>query len=422
MTQHNNTGKKLMATAVGLVAAAYIIKNIQVEEKYEEDLIENWDTGVRIGPMMQMSYTTDSGNEFMIDPTLRNVSTSQPRATANASLGGGKNLLGHLPETAFFGNAEFQPTTMNKFTNMKANNTFGARMEGLNALGGAPLYTQGGLNAQFQLNNASKNTTNLEAHEAANMARLNRSSSRSRSRSRSPMTRRSSSRSRSRSPMTRRSSSPGRLPSRKPSINRKGCGCGTQLNALPSMAIDSIATNEIPLGAATVNFADGEVLDVYANQRLMYSTLSRARCPGTVDMIRGDLPITPCAQLMMPAARPADTLATGAFAAMFGTDARGAGETAALVAADQGFVQSAYGGMDLGYLATENQRLGLTNAEPPINTSTFLSSSAAQANALLQTSEVTQKSIGTNSGTGEVVATTGRNLPFIVQNDWTAFP
>ena len=74
-------------------------------------------------------------------------------------------------------------------------------------------------------------------------------------------------------------------------------------------------TSELPVASM-----EGNVGASFNTTRMVYSTLSRAQCPGTRDLIRGDLPIQACGQYMQTAARAADTLSTGAMAAMFGID------------------------------------------------------------------------------------------------------
>ena len=105
----------------------------------------------------------------------------------------------------------------------------------------------------------------------------------------------------------------------------------------------------------------------------MYSTLHRARCPGTVDYIRGDLAIVPCAQQSQPAARPGDTLVSGAFAALGGPFNTSMQETAALISADSAGAIEALGGTNLA-----NSVMNV-NPAPVLTSNTFLSTSAAAA-------------------------------------------
>ena len=92
-------------------------------------------------------------------------------------------------------------------------------------------------------------------------------------------------------------------------------------------------------------------MNVQIADRLVYSTLTARSLPGyDVDMIRGDLPIPKGGQYSAPAGTAADTLEAGAFAAMFGLEARTAQQTTALILADQAGTRPTLGGADISEL------------------------------------------------------------------------
>ena len=168
-------------------------------------------------------------------------------------------------------------------------------------------------------------------------------------------------------------------------------------------------TSSLPLG--NMNLAAGEggaPMNVAMADRLVYSTLKRARCAGTVDMIRGDLPIPVGGITSTPPGRPADTLEAGAFATMFGLNAAQAQQTTALIAQDQGSGYSAINA-PLGSLVSELAEQKRNGTAPRgLSTSTFGSTAAAEdiirSNEMLngQTRAGTNHAtMGVNSARGE---------------------
>ena len=119
----------------------------------------------------------------------------------------------------------------------------------------------------------------------------------------------------------------------------------------PAMSL----TDTLPVGNMSVPGPDGNPMNIQIADRLVYSTLTRARCPGTVDMIRGDLPIPKGGQYSAPAGNAADTLEAGAFAAMFGLEARTAQQTTALILADQAGTRPTLAGADIAELIMQRK-------------------------------------------------------------------
>ena len=158
-------------------------------------------------------------------------------------------------------------------------------------------------------------------------------------------------------------------------------------------------TSELPVASLD---APGGV-SAMMTDRLVYSTLARARCPGTTDFIRGDLPIVACGQYMQTAARPADSLQTGAMAALFGLQGTEANQTSALVSQDASLgALTALSGMDLAHLVEQGP-------DPPaITKATFASTSAElMANRLANMDVARGTRVGSNSINGDASAYVG---------------
>lgn len=120
-------------------------------------------------------------------------------------------------------------------------------------------------------------------------------------------------------------------------------GC-TSTNALEpvELPVSGFTASEVPTGMSQELGADGNIQAAFNTTRLMYTTLKRPQCG--VDRIRGDLAIAPCPIVSRMAAKPADTLESGAFAALFGSYAEEPQKTAALISADTMGMRTALGG------------------------------------------------------------------------------
>jgi hypothetical protein len=156
-------------------------------------------------------------------------------------------------------------------------------------------------------------------------------------------------------------------------------------------------TDTLPVGNMSVPGPDGGPQDVQIADRLIYSTLSRKRCAGTVDMIRGDLPIPKGGQYSAPAGNPADTLESGAFAAMFGLDARSAQQTTALILESQAGTRPTLAGADIAELTEEAARLGQT---PTVLNIGSTATGAAQEILNNEGAGVNSRRIGVNAASG----------------------
>lgn len=156
-------------------------------------------------------------------------------------------------------------------------------------------------------------------------------------------------------------------------------------------------TDTLPVGNMAVPGPDGAPMDVQIADRLIYSTLSRKRCAGTVDMIRGDLPIPKGGQYSAPAGNPADTLESGAFAAMFGLDARSAQQTTALILQSQAGTRATLAGADITELTEQAAAMGQT---PTILNVGSTAAGAAQTILDSEGAGVHGARIGSNPATG----------------------
>ena len=173
---------------------------------------------------------------------------------------------------------------------------------------------------------------------------------------------------------------------------------GSNFQALNTtkLPVAGYETSELPVGEFNVMNQDGTLSSRFFTERLVYSTAKRARCPGTADLIRGDLAITPCAIAMRPAARPGDTLETGAFAAMNGAFGNTPQEVAALVANDTSLgAYATHGGANLAELVLTE------DSAPVLSAATFTESSGANLLNNLRASGM-ESSVGADTVTGQV--------------------
>ena len=353
------TSGKILATVVGVAAAAILITQL-VSAKSEEEpqIVENW-LNVALGPVKNTTYTCAK--------TGKNMAA--------------RDLTSHLPQSVFFGNSHLQPSTVIGATNFQANS-----------------IPNSGMNVQYLANNPQNNASSAQVFnnfsQAASVVEGYHEDYSNRSGSAPPVE--------SCKLDHQLSSSAGCGPQ---GTIANGYG-GQQANALgpdfspyegsslPSTHMDAY---EMPGGTLNTMDSAGNPQSFYMTERLMYSTLNRARCSGTTDMIRGDLAIVPQGQYMQCAGTPADTLQTGAFNAMFGAFASTPQATAALVSADSGSVRTALGGGNL------SDAVLYDSPEPILTSSTFVPSAAAQ----LSTNMATQKGMLGNVSSGDVTLVTG---------------
>ena len=355
------TSGKILATVVGVAAAAILITQLAFTKSEEEPrIVENW-LNVALGPVKQTTYTCAK--------TGKNMAT--------------RDLTSHLPQSVFFGNKNLQPSTVIGATNVQANTIPNA-----------------GMNVQYLANNPQSQASSAQVFnnfaQAASVVEGYHEDYNNRS---------------------------GSAPPVKACVSKfdrqlsSSAGCGPQgtisngygdqqANALgpdfspyegSSLPVSHMDAYEMPGGTLNTMDSAGNPQSFFMTERLMYSTLNRARCPGTTDMIRGDLAIMPQAQLMKPAGSPADTLQTGAFNAMNGAFGATPQATAALVAADSGSVRTALGGGNL------SDAVLYDSPSPILTANTFVPSSYEK----IQTNMATQKGMFGSVPSGDVTLVTG---------------
>ena len=379
-----STGK-ICATVAGLAAVILVISQLQLNNG-KDDVVENW------GGL----------------PTFRpNMMTVKRGANQK-----GKSLLSDLPDSTFFmPTASYQPRTVIGATNVIGNTV---------SAGGPLMNLQPGLGVQAGLNSTFEN---FEA--AANMVENYH---------KQPL-----------GPGGQHNLGPGgqhKKPHRNlgpggtrrvPPANPTGCGpagtiasgygmsnlVGADFDALSgpqgqprSSMLEGSGTSyasELPVASM-----EGNVGASFNTARMVYSTLSRAQCSGTRDLIRGDLPITPCGQYMQTAARAADTLSTGAMAAMFGIDGNTSMRTSQLVTADASAGGlTALAGMNLADLVVQPK------GQAGISSDTFASTSAeVVANAYTAQNVANSRMVGANPTNGDVM---GISQPASLYTGYTSF-
>jgi hypothetical protein len=355
------TSGKILATVVGVAAAAILITQLASAKSEEEpQIVENW-LNVALGPVKNTTYTCAK--------TGKNMAA--------------RDLTSHLPQSVFFGNSNLQPLTVIGATNVQADSIPNA-----------------GMNVQYLANNPQNQASSAQVFnnfsQAASVVEGYHEDYSNRSGSAPPVQSCTSK-------LDRQLSSSAGCGPQGTIANSYG---KQQANALgpdyspyegSSLPASHFDAYEMPGGALNTLDSAGNPQSFYMTERLMYSTLNRARCPGTTDMIRGDLAIVPQGQYMQAAGTPADTLQTGAFNAMNGAFGSTPQATAALVAADSGSVRTALGGGDLTHAVLND------SPEPILTTSTFVPSAAAQ----LSTNMATQKGMLGNVSSGDVTLVTG---------------
>ena len=357
------TSGKILATVVGVAAAAILITQLTSNKSEEEPLVENW-VNVALGPLKETTYTCAR--------TGKNMAA--------------RDLTSGLPQSVFFGNSNLQPGNVIAATNVQANSIPNA--------GAAVQYLVN--NPQTQANSAQVFNNFMQAASVVEGYSDVVEDYNSRSDSAPPV------RSCASKHDHQLSSSAGCGPAGtiansygKQQANALGPDFSTfEGSSLPASHMDAY---ELPGGSLNTMDSAGNPQSYYMTDRLMYSTLKRARCPGVADMIRGDIPVVKGGQIMTTAARPADTLETGAFNAMHGAFATTPQATSALVAADAGSVRTALGGGDLTHAVLGD------SPEPVLTANTFVPSAAAQ----IATNMATQKGMLGNVPAGDVTLVTG---------------
>jgi len=366
MTQYSNSGK-LVITAAGLATAAILLSQVKFEEKYEEDITENFGMIQPLRPRGVVSIQAGNGQMTNLNanplggPTFATVSVD----------GSGRKLTGNLPDTAFISNASYQPNNTSMSTNMRGN-VVGAGGVRLNILNSSGTPNGKVLNMPGLATRADVGIKEEVVQESSG-----------------------------------------------PRVNRSSCGScagscpSTQLNNI--LPYEPVAvTNEVPSGQWDIQTEAG-VNTFNVSQNLIYAT-ARNRLQGLADPIRGDIAIVPHGQMCATAAQfdPSQSLQAGALAVMGGISNVSNQDTINLLAANSGGTNVTQGGVNVP------QALASASVSPPsqLSSQSFLGAPGAvqQANQMLNTSQVTQKQLGSNSPRGEVVSNTG----FV--SSYTSFP
>ena len=357
---------KILATIVGLTTAVILITQLS-NNGSAEPLVEHWNAGgPLLAPLQETTYTCNKTGKNVKDPRLS-----------------GRKLTGVFPESVFFGNAQLQPQTVIGATNMEA----------------SPYSVgNGGSQIQYKLN-ANPTTTPAALFsnfaEAAGVVEENYTA---RSSSAPPIescNRRSDGLSNPAGCGPRGTISDGYGLQRANALGPDYSPMNSEPLPLPISHMDAYS---IPQGNLETVDEAGHINSHFMTSSLMYSTLRRARCPGTTDMIRGDLPVVPGPTCGQSAARPGDSLEPGAFAAMFGSYSVTPQATTALISADSGSVRTALGGVD----QVNEVMQGVP--EPVLTMDTFIPTSAISASRNFAAS---QKSVATDTLNGNVQGRTG---------------
>jgi len=379
-----STGK-IVATVVGLTAAVLLINQL-CNNSSQTNVTENFNVG---GPALRPGVHRNSSNCGR-DPR-------EPHF-------GGRKLTSDLPDSVFFTpSGNLQPkTVMSTGTNFQglAVGGGGPRLQ-LAANTRVPLSVNSAMSVQLALNESEGRSSMENFEQAADIAEYYATDAAD----------------------AADTSSHGHRHRRGhelcPVSNPVGCGprgtiaagygmanlVGSDFSAImpgKESLLESSGTSytsELPVTSLDSSNIGAE----FATDRLVYSTLARARCPGTVDFIRGDLPIVACGQYMQTAARPSDSLFSGAMAAIGGIRNDTSMATSALISADSsngGTV--ALSGMDLSQLVQQ------PTGPPPVTEATFAPSSAAlvaERASVLQNMNVSgNRRSGSNTITGDAMS------------------
>jgi hypothetical protein len=374
MTQHSNSGK-LALTAAGLATAAVLLSQIKFEEKYEEDITENFGM---IQPLRPRGVPSIQAANGQVQNLNANPLGGPTFATVSVGGNGGRKLTGSLPDSAFISNANYQPTNTSMSTNMRGNvvGSGGVRLNVLNSAGTPS-------NKQLNMPGlATRADVGLKKQ-----AMIGRSAARS-----------------------------------SPRVNRSAASsCGGCASSCPSTQLNNVlpqqpvaVSNEVPAGQWDIQNEAG-INTFNVAQNLVYST-ARNRLQALADPIRGDIAIVPQGQMCATSAQfdPSQSLQAGALAVMGGINNVSNQDTINLLAANSGGTNITQGGVNVP------QELASAAVSPPsqLSSQSFLGAPGAvqQANQMLNTSQVTQKQLGSNAPRGEVVANTG------FASSWSSFP
>ena len=382
------TSGKILATVVGITAAAILISQLS-GSKSEPEIVENFLTGFgTLHPSVQtITYPAGAGGSCGAG-----VQITPAQQKSMATLGSGKKLTSDLPDSVFFGNAQYDMNNISQSTNMAgAGATYGAQVQALMNPGGSAKATFRNFEAAAGVIEGYKHGSHghkKHGHKHGHHGHHGH----------------------------KKPTKTHLIPTSSPF----GCGpegtiqdayganvLGSDFHALNRVELptDGFTGSELPAAGFSVTNADGTMSSHYSVDRLMYSTAKRARCRGQVDFIRGDLAIAPCPIAMMPAAKPYDTLEAGAFGALFGTSGQSVQDTIALISdskARGGF--STLAGADMAELVEQDAMNG-TLGVPVLTQATFATTSA---NALMDAQRTsTDNAVGSSTQSGDVTVYTG---------------
>jgi len=386
------TSGKILATVVGITAAAILISQLS-GSKSEPEIVENFLTGFgTLHPSVQtITYPVSSqgcGAGVQITPAQQK---------SMATLGSGKKLTSDLPDSVFFGNAQYDMNNISQSTNMAgAGATYGAQVQALMNPGNSAQATFRNFEAAAGVIEGYNDGASKHSHGHKKPHHNHKKHSHGHKKHGHSV----------KTHLIPTSSSFGCGPEGTIQDAYGANVLGSDFHALNRVELptDGFTGSELPAAGFSVTNADGTMSSHYSVDRLMYSTSKRARCNGAVDYIRGDLAIAPCPIAMMPAAKPYDTLEAGAFGALFGTSGQSVQDTIALISdskARGGF--STLAGAVMAELVEQDAMNG-TLGQPVLTQATFASTSA---NALLDTMATTDNAVGSSTQSGDVTVYTG---------------
>lgn len=394
-----DTGK-VVTTLAGLTAAAYLISQIKTEE--EEVILENFINGggafTSFYEQQIVQDTKDGTNVFQIRPQdiFENGGTSvEQRFTNAANKNANQPLTGHLKEKQFFAPAHFGNSSALSAlsagpTNVGPNIQAAGRQQ-------ATSFGNAGVSAATQLSALNGSETNQAIGAVVNLdaARANKKQVKATELFKpkdSNLAEATSPKnldlpylvSENNNPSTE-NCNPGKVYGGQNLMKQNFTFPEGKEKLLPQGGVN---TNSLPIGELSASqFAEefGEVpgfvpgymggANTVAVNTMMYSTLSRAQCPGTRDLIRGD--VVPCVAagiVQVPAASqaPSTVLSTGAMFAMFGQpgeqQAGPAGNNPANTVAQ--FVSSQSGGLNAAWSGYDGGSQSISGGNSQ-NTQTF---------------------------------------------------
>lgn len=386
------TSGKILATVVGITAAAILISQLS-GSKSEPEIVENFLTGFgTLHPSVQtITYPAGAGGSCGAG-----VQITPAQQKSMATLGSGKKLTSDLPDSVFFGNAQYDMNNISQSTNMAgAGATYGAQVQALMNPGNSAQATFRNFEAAAGvIEGYNDGASHGHGHKKPHHNHKKHSHGHKHGHS-------------VKTHLIPTSSSFGCGPEGTIQDAYGANVLGSDFHALNRVELptDGFTGSELPAAGFSVTNADGTMSSHYSVDRLMYSTSKRARCNGAVDYIRGDLAIAPCPIAMMPAAKPYDTLEAGAFGALFGTSGQSVQDTIALISdskARGGF--STLAGADMAELVEQDAMNG-TLGVPVLTQATFATTSA---NALMDAQRTsTDNAVGSSTQSGDVTVYSG---------------